>query len=248
MCWLALLAPPAAMAVPVSTQWSFEVTVQKNAPTPDATSKAIVSAASLFGSITVGNGQDSGEIDKLGYSLRSKISATALLSQVFDNLSIARESKGRFINGIGLTTRYSEKRGRTGELLMVTNLAAKRYEFFKAAVPTGTQPLAVAASDLNIAPYVFIGKPVSVKPVFLAFTDGRSIRQVSLAATAEVVRVDGRDVSAIRLSGSTKAGPMDLWVRAADGYPLRMRVSLGSKYGATLDQKAKSIPVKLILF
>jgi hypothetical protein len=249
--WLALslgLLAPAAVAVPVSTAWRFEIAVQKNAPTPDAMSKAIVSAASLFGSVTLGNGQDVGDVDKLGYSFRTQISATPLLSQVFDNLSIQRQSNGRFINGIALTNRYSEKRGRSDELLMVTNAAAKRYEFFKAGAPTGTKPLAVAACDLTSAPYAFLGKPVSMKPAFLAFSDGRSIRQVSLATSAEKVKVDGKEVNAVKLSGNTTAGPLDLWLRAEDGYPLRMRVSLGSKYGATLDQIAKSIPAKLVLF
>ncbi|MGV0961192.1 MAG: hypothetical protein ACOYB1_15290 [Limnohabitans sp.] len=247
--WLALsLLTPAAMALPVNTQWSFEVSVQKNAPTPDAVSKAIVSAASLLGSVTLGNGQDTGEVDKLGYSFSTRISATPLLSQVFDKLSILRRSNGRFINGMAQTTRYSEKRGRGDELLMVTNTAAKRYEFYKGGKLTETQPLLTPVCDLTSAPYAFLGKPVPMKSTALAFSDGRSIRKVSLISSAEKVKVDGKPINAIRLSGNTSAGPLDLWLRVEDGYPLRMRVNLGSKYGATLDQIAQSIPAKPVLF
>jgi len=249
--WLALalsLLAPYATALPVSTQWSFEIAVQKNAPTPDAMSKAVVSAASLFGSVTVGSGQDIGEVDKLGYSFSTKISATPLLSHVFNNMSILRQSNGRFIKGVAQTTRFSEKRGRSGELLMVTNAAAKRYEFSKAGVPTGTKPLAIPACDLASAPYAFLGKPVPMKPAFLAISDGRSITQVSLLPSSEKLKLEGQPINAIRLSGNSSAGPFDLWLRAEDGYPVRMRVGLGSKYGATIDQIAKSIPAKLVLF
>ncbi len=249
--WLALslgLLAPVAKALPVSTAWRFEIAIQKNAPTPDVMSKAIVSAARLFSSVTLGNGLDVGEVDKLGYSFRTQISATPLLAQVFDNLSIQRQSNGRFIKGVALTTRYSEKRGRSAELLMVTNGVTKRYEFFKGGVPTGTKPLKIPACDLISAPYAFLGKPVSMKSSFLAFSDGRAIRQVNFATSAERVTVEGKVINAVRLSGETTSGPIDLWLRAEDGYPLRMRVGLLSKYGATLDQIAKSIPANLVLF
>jgi hypothetical protein len=242
------LAATTAAAASINTQWTIEIAVQKNAPTPDAMAKAVVSAASFLGSITVGNGQDSGNLDKTGFTLRSRLTATAMLSRVFDNLSIERQSSGRFVNGQALTSRYSEKRGRSDELLMQTNATAKRYEFFKGGKPTGTKPMSVMASDLTSAPYAFIGKPAPTGPAFLAFTDGRSIRQVNFTSSAETVKVSGKEVKAVRLSGSTSAGPLDLWMRAADGYPIRMRVSLGSKYGATLDQKAKEIPAELVLF
>ena len=243
-----LVSPCIALAAPISTQWSFEVSIKGSPPTPDAASKVIVAAARLFGSVTLGSGQDTGTVDKAGFSLQSKVTGAPLLSRVFDNLSVARQSSGRFVNGIALTNRYADKRGQSAELSMTTNLAAKRYNFAKGGVSTGSVPLTVAASDLLMAPYAFLGKPVPVKPSFLAFSDGRAIRQTALQAANETVKLAGKTINVVRLSGNTSAGVFELWLRAEDGYPLRARVGLGPKYGATLDQIAKDIPSELVLF
>lgn len=239
---------PPALATQVSTNWDFEISVQKNAPTPDAASKAIVAAASILGSVKVGTGQDLGSIDKNGYVLQSKITGTPLFSRMFDNLIISRQSSGRFVNGIALSLRYSDKRGSSDELTTVTNLAAKRYEFAKGGKTSGSSPMSVAASDLASAPYAFLGKPAPRKTTFLAFSDGKSIRQTTLQPHDEPVKLGGKVINAVRLVGNTSAGLFELWVRAEDGYPIRMRAGLGASYGATLDQIAKDIPVALILF
>ena len=235
-----------ANAATISTQWSYEISVVSGAPTPDATAKLIVGAASLLGSVGVGTGQDSGTIDKNSYALRSQIEGARLLNAVISNLKVTRQSSGRFVNGIALTMRYTDKRGSSDELMSVTNLAARRYEFRKGGNPNGTEPLKVAASDLVMAPYAFLGKPAPNKPSFLALSDGKGIRQISLSPKNELVKVAGKVINAIRLSGHTSAGTFDLWVRAQDSYPLRMRIGLGAKYGAVLDQIAKDIPASLI--
>lgn len=243
---LATVLAAAANAATISTQWSYEISVVSGAPTPDAAAKLIVGAASLFGSVGVGSGQDTGTIDKNSYALRSQIEGARLLSAVTSNLNVTRQSTGRFVNGIALTMRYSDKRGSTDELVSVTNLAAKRYEFFKANRPTGTEPFAVAASDLVMAPYAFLGRPAPNKPSFLAVSDGRGIRQINLSPKTETVKVAGKTINAVRLSGQTSAGSFDLWLRAEDSYPLRMRIGLKAQYGAVLDQIAKDIPAGLI--
>lgn len=237
-----------AFAIQVNTNWDFEISVQKNAPTPDSASKAIVAAASVLGSVKIGSGQDLGSVDKSGYVLQSKITGTSLLVRLFDNPTIFRQSNGRFVNGIALSMRYSDRRGGNDELTTVTNLAEKRYEFAKGGKLNGVLPMSVAASDLAIAPYAFLGKMAPRKTTFLAFSDGKSIRQVTLQPYFESVKLNGRIISAVRLVGNTSAGLFELWVRAEDGYPIRMRAGLGASYGATLDQIAKDIPGTLVLF
>jgi hypothetical protein len=244
----ALASSCSAFAVPVSTDWDFEISVKGNPPTPDAASKIIVAAASVFGSVKIGTGQDTGNVDKAGYALQSRITGAPLLSRVFDNLSMTRQSSGRFVNGIALTSRYADKRGRSAELTMTSNFPAKRYEFAKGGVSSGSVPLNVAASDLAMAPYAFLGKPVAMKSSFLAFTDGKAIRQTTLQPRTETMKLDGKVINTVRLTGSTSAGVFELWLRAEDGYPLRMRAGLGANYGATLDQIAKNIPAALVLF
>lgn len=237
-----------AHAVTVSTQWNYEISVVSGAPTPDATAKLIVGAASFLGSVGVGTGQDTGTIDKDICALRSQIDGARLLSAVISNLKATRQSTGRLVNGIALTMRYTDKRGSAEELVSVTNLAARRYEFYKGNTPSGTGAFKVAASDLLMAPYAFLGKPAPNKPGFLTLSDGKGIRQINLTPKTETVKVAGRAVNAVRLSVSTSAGTFDLWVRAEDSYPIRMRVELGAKYGAVINQIVKDIPAGLVSF
>lgn len=233
-------------AATISTNWIYNVSVVSGAPTPDAAAKLIVGAAGFLGSVGIGTGQDTGTIDKNTYALRSQIEGARLLTTVLSDLKVIRQSNGRFINGVALTVRYTDKRGSSDELTSVTNLTAKRYEFSKGGKPNGTEPFNVAASDLLMAPYAFLGKPAPNKPSFLAVSDGKGIRQISLSPKAELVKVAGKEINAIRFSGHTSVGIFDLWVRAEDSYPLRMRIGLGIKYGAVLDQIAKDIPTNLI--
>lgn len=239
-------AAASANAASISTQWNYEISVVSGAPTPDATAKLIVGAASLLGSVGVGTGRDTGTIDKNSYTLRSQIEGARLLAAVISNLNVTRQSNGRFVNGVALTMRYTDKRGSSDELMSVTNLTARRYEFSKGGNPNGTEPFKVAASDLVMAPYAFLGKPAPIKPSFLALSDGKSIRQISLSPKTETMKIGGMVINAVRLSGHTSAGTFDLWVRAEDSYPLRMRIGLGARYGAVLDQIAKEIPANLI--
>ena len=238
----------AAQAASISTNWSYEIAVSPGAPTPDAASKLIAGAARLFGSVNVGSGQDSGTVDKNLYLLRSQIDGSRLLSAVTSNLNVNRESSGRFVNGVALTMRYTDRRGNSPELMSAANLTSKQYEFSKGGVLSHTEPLTVAASDLLIAPYAFIGKPAPTKSTFLALSDGRTIRKINLTPKYESMKVSGLVINVVRLSGSTSAGRFDLWIRAEDGYPVRMLIGLGLKYGASLDQRATKIPTNFVIF
>ena len=237
-----------ANAATISTQWAYEVSVVSGAPTPDATAKLLVGAASLLGSVGIGTGQDTGTIDKNTFSLHSDIVGARLLTSVISNLKAVRNSNGKFVNGVALTMRYTDKRGSSDELMSVTNLTARRYEFSKGGKPNGVEPLNMAASDLLMAPYAFLGKPAPMKLSFLALSDGKGIRQINLSPKTEIIKIAGKSVNAVRFSGHTSAGTFDLWTRAEDSYPLRMRIGLGAKYGAVLDQIAKDIPANLVLF
>lgn len=242
---LGLLAAPAGAAT-ISTEWNYEIYVQPGAPTPDATSKLIVRSASMFGSISVGAGRDSGSITRDTFRLRSRIDGARMLSALWSDLSVTRESDGRFFKGVALTMRYAEKRGTNEETTTTANLAARRYEFRKGKQLTKTEPLSVAASDLLMAPYAFLGKPAPGNGAFLALSDGRRIHQITLASRREQVQVGGKPVAAMRLSGQTTGGAFDLWLRSEDSYPLRMRIGLGARYGAVIEQSAKSVPAELV--
>jgi hypothetical protein len=236
------LMPLLATATAFQTEWSFELTVQKNAPTPDAASKALASAAGMLGSVSVAAGLDRGTMDAKGFQLYSQVKGTSLMSAVSDNLNMTRQSRGVFVNGFPLTLRYSDKRGSTPELVTTANTAAKKYEFSKGGKPSGSAPLNYVATDLAMLPYTFLGKSAPSKPSFVAFTDGKAIRALTLNPSAGSVKIAGKDEPAVRLNGASADGGVTLWVRPSDGYPLKMSVALGSKYGAILEQTAKAIP------
>lgn len=240
------LVAPFAGAAQISTEWNYEVSVLPGAPTPDATSKLIVRSASMLGSIGVGTGRDSGSITRDAYSLRSRIDGARLLSAVLSDLDINRQSEGRFIKGIALTMRYAEKRGASDERTTTTNLVARRYEFRKGKDVTHTEPFKVAGSDLLMAPYAFLGKPAPTGTAFLALSDSRRIQQITLASRREQLQIGGKTMAATRLSGQTTAGPFDLWLRPEDSYPLRVRIGLGAKYGAVLEQTVRNVPAELV--
>ncbi|MDZ4145435.1 MAG: hypothetical protein U1D29_13045 [Burkholderiales bacterium] len=207
-------AAPASAAT-ISTQWRYEVSVLPGAPTPDAVSKLLVGAAGFLGPVGIGTGRDTGTIDKNSYTLQSRIEGARLLTAVFSNLNVTRQSTGRFVNGIALTLRYTDKRGDNAELMSVTNLTARRYEFSKGGSLVGSEPLKVAASDLAMAPYAFIGKPAPSQSAFLALSDGKTVRQIILSSKTETMKVAGKVVNAVRLSGNAGTGTFDLWVRAS---------------------------------
>lgn len=239
-------APHSAGAVQIGTEWSYEISVQPGAPTPDAASKLVVRTASLFGSVAVATGRDEGTITGNSYSLRSRVEGAPLLAMAFSNSVVQRQSDGRFINGVALTMRYVEKRGTNDELTTTTNLAARRYEFRKGRQLVHVEQFTLAASDLLSAPYAFLGKPAPTGIAFLALTDGRRIQRITMTSRRENVELDGRAVPAVRLSGLSTAGAFVLWLRPEDSYPLRMRVGLGPKYGAVLEQVAKRVPREVV--
>jgi hypothetical protein len=238
--------PFAAHAKTLTAQWNYQITVTKEAQGTDAMSKAIITAAKWLGSVGIGSGADRLEIDAKGFSLQSNVKGSTVISAVSDNVNMSRRSRGIFVNGLPLTLNYADKRGSSPELSTVTNLNAKRYEFYKGGKLGNTAPFSYVAVDMASLPYVFLGKPAPTKPTFVAFTDGKSMRSTTLnPSPAAMMKVAGGEYSVVRYSGAAASGSyVNLWVRATDGYPIKIVVGLGSKYGAVIEQSIASIPAE----
>jgi hypothetical protein len=244
------LLPLAASAKTLTAQWNYQVTVTKDAKGTDAMSKTIITAAKWLGSVGIGAGADRLDIDSKGFALQSNVKGSTVISAVSDNVNMSRRSRGIFVNGLPLTLNYADKRGSSPELSTVTNLSAKRYEFYKGGKLGSTTPFAFVAVDMASLPYVFLGKPAPTKPTFVAFTDGKSLRSTTLSPSpATNMKIAGGEYSVVRYSGAAAGGSyVSLWVRATDGYPLKMVVGLGSKYGAVIEQTIAAIPVEAFSF
>jgi hypothetical protein len=248
VCLLATssLLPFAAHAKTLTAQWSYQITVTKEAQGTDAMSKAIITAAKWMGSVGIGAGADRLEIDSKGFALQSNVKGSTLITAVSDNVNMSRRSRGIFVNGLPLVLNYADKRGSSPELSTVANLSAKRYEFYKGGKLSSTAPFAYVAVDIASLPYVFLGKPAPTKPTFVAFTDGKSLRSTTLSPSpATSMKIAGGEYSVVRYSGAAAGGSyVSLWVRATDGYPVKMVVGLGSKYGAVIEQSIAAIPAE----
>jgi hypothetical protein len=230
-----------ASAGTVTASWDIEITVINTAQ-QEAVGKALAAASGVFGSVKVATLQDAGTIDAKSYALRSNIAGNSVISAFYANANILRSSRGNFVNGVAMTQRYSDKRGAIDELVVTPNFAAKKYDFYRAGKLVDSKPIVYAATDLAMLPYAFIGKPAPVKASFIAYTDGKAIRTTNLTPTLEKLKVGGKDVDAVKLTGTSSGANLDIWVRATDSYPLRMRVGLNAQYGAVLDQRIKDIP------
>ncbi len=235
-----------ASAGTINAAWDVEVNVV-NSGQQDAVAKAIAAASSLMGAVKIASMQDSGTIDAKSYVVRSNVVRSnvvgaSILSAFYSNLTMSRNSQGKFFNGVSFTQRYSDKRGSADELVVVPNITAKKYDFFVGKKLVNSVPIVYAATDLAMLPYAFIGKPAPQKASFIAYTDGKAIRTTNLTPVPEKIKLSGKEIDAVRLTGSSSGASIDLWLRAADGYPLRMRVGLNAQYGAVLDQRIREVP------
>lgn len=239
-----IVASPVATAAPVSVNWVYKISPVKGAPTPDMATKAIAAAGMVLGSVTVARGSDAGMIDKKGFRLKSHIKVSTLLSMLDSNLDMVRQSNGIFYNGVAFTQRYSDKRGSNPEMLLAAT-KQNRYAFYKGTEEVHSEPMKFLVVDIAMLPYAFIGRPAPKRIFSIVFSDGKSMYTTSLTPRSESLEVAGKRISAVRLSGFASGGALDLWIREADGYPLRMRVGLNARYGVVLDQTVQAAPATL---
>jgi hypothetical protein len=242
LIFASIVTPHLTVAGTISNSWDIEVTVVSTSQ-QEAIGKALAAASGLLGSVKVGTLQDSGTIDSKSFALRSNITGSSVIGAFYSNLNILRSSRGNFFNGVAVTQRYSDKRGATEELVVTPNFSAKKYDFYRAGKLVDSKPIVYAATDLAMLPYAFIGKAAPVKASFIAYTDGKAIRTTNLSPSPEKIKVGGKEIEAVKLTGTSSGASLDLWVRASDSYPLRMRVGLNAQYGAVLDQRIRDVPV-----
>jgi hypothetical protein len=243
--WLGLAQ---AQAAPFSAGYTLTLSVDPAKAQPQSQSdRALIRAAGALGTVEVGTLNDTGIWDGKKLRLRSLGAGTATLKTFIadERLDMARTSEAELRDGLLVTTRYTDRRGSSPLLVYAADLQKAQYELRRGGKVVTTGKLRQPTTDLAALPYLFIGRTPPKSPVTLAYTDGKALREVSFKSTAENLTVAGKSVATTRLTSTPKTldePTIDLWLRNDDGFPLRVRVGLGSKYGAIADQQIKALP------
>lgn len=204
-------------------------------------------AARLSGSVNVGSATDKVVVTGDRYQVESTGRGAKILSSVFDNLQVVRRSEGNWVAGGQASTKFYEKRGSREPSSVSFDYRSGSVRFVRGAASTArTEKVQFATSDTAALPYVFLGRPRPTGPVSISYTDGRSLKTVTLDGTVVFNHVvAGATIPTIRYVArrATRDDPeIELWTRAADGFPVRVRLGLSGKYGVRAEVDSTSLP------
>ena len=195
----------------------------------------ISGAARITGSVSFASTEERVTVAGDKYVVESTATGAAFLAKFFENLHVVRRSEGSWVGGAQATTRYYEKRGSTEPATAVIDYRSGTARFSRGpGSPTKVEPIKFMTSDTAALPFVFLGRPRPTGPVTYAYTDGRFLRTMTIDPTVVFDhRVGGTSVPTVRYV-SRRKGPKDaeveLWIRAEDGFPLRIGLT-SARYG-----------------
>lgn len=237
---LLLAAAPAATAQNLTARFDVLVEIDGDkAP-------AWLAAASRLGSLTIASAEEKITVNGDRYLVESNALGASLLSKMFDNLRVVRRSEGAWVAGGQSTVRYSERRGSSQPSAAVFDVRAGTVRFTRGPeTPPRVEPVKFVTSDIAALPYVFLGRPRPAGPVTFAYTDGRSLRTVTLDPTVVFNHtVLGKPVPTVRYvsrRSAAKDADLELWIRAEDGFPVRLRIASG-RYGGRAEANPTQLP------
>jgi hypothetical protein len=206
----------------------------------------LAGAARMTGSVPFATTEERITVTGDKYVVESTATGAAFLSKFFDNLRVVRRSEGSWVGGAQATTRFFEKRGSSEPATVVIDYRAGVARLSRGpGSPTKIEPIKFMTSDTAALPFVFLGRPRPAGPVTFAYTDGRFLRTMTVDPTVVFEhRVAGKPVPTVRYV-SRRAGPKDaeieLWIRAEDGFPLRIRLS-SARYGVRGEANLVELP------
>lgn len=207
---------------------------------------AWLGVASRLGSLTIASADEKITVNGDRYVVESNALGAPILSKMFDNLRVVRRSEGAWVAGGQATTRYSEKRGSSEPSTAVFDARAATVRFSRGpSTPPRVEPVKFITSDIAALPYVFLGRPRPAGPVTFAYTDGRSLRTVTLDPTVVFNHtVLGKPVPTVRYVSrrtAAKDADLELWIRAEDGFPVRLRIA-SARYGVRAEANPTQLP------
>lgn len=250
--WLAsavLLWPgAAALAGPFSATYTVQLSVDASKARPQtATDRALVKAAAALGTFEIGTVSDSGILRSNDLRLRSIATGNSTLRALLadDKLDVVRTSEAQWLKTGLATTRYTDRRGGSPQLVYTADLRKGSYELRRGGKLVVTEKLAQPAVDSAALPYMFLGRAPPSAPFSVTYTDAKSLRVTGFRPSADMLTVAGQAVPVTRITSvpRTPSDPLiEIWIRNADGFPLRVRLGLAAEYGAVADQRINSLP------
>ena len=237
---MALFAP-GALAQSQSASYEVHAEVDRNrAPA------WVAALGYLTGSVKVATATETVTVKGDRWTIESQAQGAAFLSKVVDNLKVTRRSEGTWYPSGPATSRYTEKRGSRESESVVFDYRKGIAMFSRGTQHLKAEPLKYLTSDVLALPYSFLGRQRPTGPVTLAYTDGRALRTAVFDSTVVFpYEVAGQKVQTVRFVARrpTPTSPeIEIWVRADDGYPVRVKVGLSAKYGVRADVVATALP------
>ena len=231
----------------ISYDASLSIDANKSANT--GLSKNIISALSsaLGGSIVVGGVNDTISFSKDAYHIKSVGSLGSILSVLTDKNTFTRISDGQVINGSTSTLRYVDSRAGSAPLTTLVDSRSQKIIIYDGKKVTAKTDYRGTIQDLLCFGYGFIGKlPSGVVSVNIA--DGKSIKQAIFDIRKETIKSSQGAVDTVKLTRRLSAkddASVEYWLRNSDGIPLRIRIGMSQRYGATLILSAVKPPEKV---
>lgn len=221
----------------------FEISGQID---PDKVPSWLAGAARMSGSVSIATAEERITIVGDKYVVDSTATGASFLSKFFDNLRVVRRSEGSWVKGVQATTRFYEKRGSSEAATALIDYRAGTAHFSRgSAKPSKNEPIRFMTSDTAALPFAFLGRARPTGTVTFAYTDGRFLRTLTVDPTVVFNHsVAGKPVPAVRYVSrrlSPKDAEVELWIRAEDGFPLRLRLS-SARYGVRGEANLTELP------
>ncbi len=212
-------------------------------------STSVAAVGGLFGgSATVASVTDKIAFNADNYLIESVASASKVVSMLSENTSFVRSSKGS-LTPQGLSSlQYVDIRGKTPAIVALVNPAKTQWSFVQNKQVLGRAPYKSGAVDIASLMYAYIGRIPSA-PFTTQLVDGKNIKPVTFAVNKESLTVPSGKWDTVKLTRVSKApgdAAIDLWLRASDGAPVRLRVGMNDRYGILLDFKNTQVPAQMI--
>jgi hypothetical protein len=244
---LAIVGAALMLCSAAQAQQSFTVQYTAEAVVDKAKASTTVAAVGgMFGgSVSVASVMDKINFSKDSYTIESVATAGSVVSMLSNgNNSFVRTSKGSIANNTLNSMQYVDIRGKSAPIVALVNPAKTQWSFVQNKQVLNRAAYKAGAQDLASLMYAFIGR-VPTAAFTTQVVDGKNIKTTTFAVSKESVAVPSGKWDAVKLTRINKAAgdaAIDLWIRASDGAPVRLRVGMNEKYGVLLDFKSTALP------